>query len=94
MANNLNAFQTELLALLTTTVNLDSATKTKLRNRIVTIRAYSHQWSVRVASGTTDNAANRGAFLAEKMVEFLKDIYLAGSSAENVAAMPVTEILS
>jgi hypothetical protein len=90
---NIPAFKAELLALLATTANLTAAEKTKLRNRFVS--EYQNEWDARVAAGTVDNAANRGQFAIDKTVNgYWGDIYKAGSSRENQAAVPEPEVLS
>lgn len=91
MANNVNAFKTELLNLFSTTANLDSSTKTKIRNRFVS--AYQTEWQNRVASGTTDNAANRAAFAIDKIAEHIANIYSAQHRAEQLAELPAAETL-
>jgi hypothetical protein len=91
MANNIANFQTELLNLFGSTINLDATTKQKLRDRFVT--AYPGQWKAFLDAGNTDTVQNRGKFAVQMTVEFWKGIYNAESYRENVAAMPTADIL-
>lgn len=86
MANQISAFKTELIALLTSTTNLDAATKTLLRNSFVT--EYDPAWQVYLAGGGTDTAANRANFAIERTFDFWRRTVSQASYKANVAAMP------
>jgi hypothetical protein len=90
MANNIPAFQTELLNLLQATTNLDAATKQKLRDRCVLI--YQPEW-LTFLGGQADTAARRGQFFALKTADYWRTIYREGSARENAAATPPPEVL-
>lgn len=86
MANNPTALQTEMLALLTSTTNLDPATKTLLRNSFVT--EYAPAWQAYLTGGGTDTAANRGAFAIERTFDFWRRTVESASHKANVEALP------
>jgi hypothetical protein len=90
MANNLPAFQTELLSLFGSTTNLDAITKQRLRDRFVT--AYPNHWTIFLQSNA-DNASNRGKFAVQMTVDYWKQIYQSESYKENIAAMPAVDQL-
>ena len=86
MANNTEALKTELLNLLTTTTNLDSATKTLLRNSFVTDNPVA--WLAFLAAGNTDTAGNRAIFAIERTFQYWRDTVRSGSNKSNIAALP------
>lgn len=86
MANNPAGMRSELLALLTSTTNLDAATKTLLRNSFV--EEYAPAWAAYLAGGGTDTAANRGAFAIERTFDFWRRTVQSASYKTNVAALP------
>jgi hypothetical protein len=89
MANNLPQLKTDIKTAFGN--NLDAATIQKLRNRF--IAAYQSEWNARVASGTADNTANRNTFIADKMFDYIQNIFTSGSINEMRAAEPVPETI-
>lgn len=90
MANNLNQLKNDFKTSMNS--NLDAATKTKLINRMIS--AYQSEWDALIASGTADTAANRGDFVAKKVMDYLKNIFTAGSQRENYASVPAPDVLN
>jgi hypothetical protein len=90
MANNISGLKTAIQTAFTS--NLDATTRQKLANRFVL--AFPNEWATRVASGTTDNATNRGIFAIDKLFDYLNNIYRSGSSQELVATLPQPETIT
>lgn len=87
MPNNFPAFRTELFQTLSTSTNVEASRKTELASAVIS--AYQSEWDARVASGTADNAANRGRFVADEMFQFLSEIVKAYRHRTDIAALPV-----
>lgn len=91
MANNPAALKTELLNLLTTTGNLDTATKQKLRDAFATQYPQIYQvW----LNGQPDTAARRGEFAVEMTFRHWRRTVEDASYKANVAALPTPDTIS
>lgn len=86
MANNRNAFYTELGSLLNSTTNIDNATKTDLLAAI--LDDYQVEWNALLASGTANTAVNQRRFVAKKAVDFYSDHTQAYRRRVDIAAVP------
>ena len=87
MANNIAGLKSDIVAAFT--ANLDAATRTKLASRMIS--AYPNHWQAYLSGGGTDTPANRGEFAADRLFNYLQDIYRGESYKENVAAIPPPE---
>lgn len=90
--NDIPAFREEFFEFLAATVNIDSGTKTKIRNRYV-LKFPDDFAAFLAANQMADTAANRARFVIYRQVQQMKDVYLAGSELENLAALPPPEEL-
>lgn len=86
MSNQVSAFKVEFFNLLSTTTNLDAATKTLIRNAFVT--EYAFEWQTYLTGGGTDTATNRASFAIERTFDFWRRTVQAASYKANVAALP------
>lgn len=83
MANNPAALKVELINLLTATANLDSATKTKLRDAFAA--EHPNQYTA-FLNGQADTPAKRGEFAIEKTFDlWQKTVGDAGDKAYDAA---------
>lgn len=83
MANNISALKTAIISAFT--ANLDIATRTALIARFIV--KFQSEWNYKVANGTVDNAANRGAFAVDKIFDYINSVYRDESHKELVAAV-------
>lgn len=77
-------FKTDLIAAFT--ANFTAPQRTAIANSFVS--AYQGEWNRRVATGTVDNAANRGSFAADKITAYVNEIVQAETHKAALAAVP------
>lgn len=90
MANSIPGFKTSLITAVTS--NFDAGTQTKIGNRFLT--AYAPAWAAYLAGGGTDTAGNRRAFIADRVFDWMNDLYRNESYKENVAAITPPEVIT
>lgn len=66
--------------------NFTAGERTRISNAF--IQAYKSEWDARVRAGTADNAANRGEFVADKVVEFMRSTVQAEEYKAGLIAVP------
>lgn len=78
-------FKTDLIAAFT--ANFTAGQRTTIANSFVS--AYQNEWNARVAAGTADNAANRGLFAIDKIIEHVQTIVRAEQHKTALNAVPM-----
>ena len=87
---DLTKLRDEIFTTLSTTSNLTANEKQKLRDRFVS--AYQGEFDSLVEGGMTDNATNRGKFVAQKWIDFAKVIYTSEKLKADRAAITPEEL--
>jgi hypothetical protein len=78
------SFKADLITAFTN--DFTAGDRTRVSNAFV--NAYTQEWNARVASGTADTPANRGAFAADKVIMYVQAIVSATEQQAAVSVLP------